>query len=483
MPCLWCKGGIEIGVKIIKINSIEVNQELFLRFGYNRDAIERYKTMYEEGKSKPIQVGIKNGGKPVLIDGFHRITACNELGKTVIDAEIIESDGKNLVELAIQANINHGVPLTKDELYYQIGKLKYEQGYSQEQIGEVFGYGQSRIAQIINDINFNTINKLLIQKYEQENINKESAYILDWLDGKTQQEIAKKYSISQPAISTRIKEFVGFIKNKWQTGQLLEEIPTLDTSEELRFDITELNLTKNLIKKELIKQKIPEWQLDINKIIIGNCLTELPKIPEQTIDLIYADPPYYRTEEEWDQFKNINDYLDFTKQWIEKCIPLFKNKYHFFINFSSEYFADLEMICRDLNLPIKSRVIWRHGNMSLGKDMQNQFGRQYDPILHIGTKNLNFPEPWGNERFDVWDFAVPQSNFEDKKEHRTQKPLELLKRIIQLATDNNSLVLDPFAGSGTTGIACRKLQRDYILIEQSKEYVDIIKNRMGINNE
>jgi len=199
--------------------------------------------MYEEGRSKPIQVGIKDGDKPVLIDGFHRITACKELGKTIIDAEIIETNGQNLIELAIRANINHGVPLTRDELYYQIGKLKYEQNYTQEQIGDIFGYTHQRVGQIITDANFCIINKLLIQKYEQENINKESAYILEFLDGKTQQEIAKNFGLSQPAISARIKEFNSFIKECWQTGYLLEEIPNIDTIDKLRFDITELNLT------------------------------------------------------------------------------------------------------------------------------------------------------------------------------------------------------------------------------------------------
>ena len=436
--------------------------------------------MYEEGKSKPIQVVQKDGEKPKLIDGFHRITACNELSKTMIDAEFVDANGKSYVELAIQANINHGVPLTKDELYCQIGKLKYEQNYTQDQLGKVFGYTQGRIAQIITDVNFNTINKLLIQKYEQENINKESAYILEYLDGKTQQEIAKKFDISQPAVSTRIKEYKDFIKNSWQTGYLLEEIPQLDTTNKLRFDITELNLTTDIIKQELLKQKISEWQLNFNKIIQGDCRTDLSKIPEHTINLIYADPPYYRTTEEWDQFKDLNEYLEFTKQWIEKCIPLLKDKYHFFINFSSEYFADLEMICRELKLPIQSRIIWIHRNMSEGKVVDNQFGRIYDPILHIGNKPLNMPIEWGSERFDVWEYAMPQSNFEDKKIHKTQKPIALLKQIIQLASDNDSLILDPFAGSGTTGMACRELNRDFILIEKNPEYINITRERMGL---
>ena len=75
------------------------------------------------------------------------------------------------------ANINHEVPLTKDELYHQIGKLKYEQNYTQEQLGKVFDYQQQRISEIISSTDFGIINKLLIQKYEQGNITKESAYI------------------------------------------------------------------------------------------------------------------------------------------------------------------------------------------------------------------------------------------------------------------------------------------------------------------
>jgi len=80
-----------------------------------------------------------------------------------------ETDGKHFVELAIQANINHGVPLTKDELYRQIGILYYKENYTQDRISNIFRYARSRIAQIVNDVNFNTINKDLIQqKKEQE---------------------------------------------------------------------------------------------------------------------------------------------------------------------------------------------------------------------------------------------------------------------------------------------------------------------------
>jgi len=218
-----------------------------------------------------------------------------------------------------------------------------------------------------------------------------------------------------------------------------------------------------------------EWDL-----LEGNCLDILPTLKEKSIDLCYADPPYYRTEEEWDQFKDINEYLSFTKEWIQKVIPLLKEEYHFFINFSSEYFADLEIICRELKLPIRSRIIWRHGNMSEGKQITNQFGRIYDPILHIGNKELNLPQKWGNERFDVWDFAIPQTNFEDKKIHKTQKPIELIKRIVELGSDNDSRILDPFAGSGTTGIVCWELNRDFTLIEQNPDFIKLIKDKRGI---
>ena len=92
----------------------------------------------------------------------------------------------------------------------------------------------------------------------------------------------------------------------------------------------------------------------------------------------------------------------------------------------------------------------------------------YEPIFYLYGKQadvLNFPpETYGETQSNVWTIATPQSNFKEGKYHPAQKPIELLERIIATGSKEGGTVLDPFAGSGTTGVAAKKLKRDFILI-------------------
>jgi len=102
----------------------------------------------------------------------------------------------------------------------------------------------------------------------------------------------------------------------------------------------------------------------------------------------------------------------------------------------------------------------------------------YEVIFFFGNKELNLPEEWGDEAFDVMEFAVPQSNFKEGKYHPTQKPLKLFERLVSLGSKAGEMVFDPFAGSGTTGIACKNLDRNCVMIEKEQQYIDVIKARI-----
>jgi len=141
--------------------------------------------------------------------------------------------------------------------------------------------------------------------------------------------------------------------------------------------------------------------------------------------------------------------------------------------------ADIEVcVLRQLNLPIQSRIIWQHKNLPLGRVVSNSFISSYDFIFHCGNHKLNFPENWGEERFDVQVFARPQSQYADTSVHETAKPLKLIQRFIELGSKDGDTVLDPFAGSGVTGEACNLIgNRQCILIEQEPNFIEVIKER------
>jgi adenine-specific DNA-methyltransferase len=227
--------------------------------------------------------------------------------------------------------------------------------------------------------------------------------------------------------------------------------------------------------------------VDITKfskqVIKGDCLVELPNIADKSIDMIYVDPPYNVGKDKWDTFEP-TEFLKFTTNWIRECLRILKPQSHFFIHFPSQKSAWLEdLILTEFSLLPASRIIWHYRNLVQGRDAKDRFLSTYQPILHysFGGKKLNFPDEWNEDRFDVWTIATPQSNFSEGKDHITQKPLELMERLVKYGSYEGEIVLDPMAGSGTTGLAALKNNRDFKLIEREQKYIDTINRRLNDN--
>lgn len=216
-------------------------------------------------------------------------------------------------------------------------------------------------------------------------------------------------------------------------------------------------------------------------ILHGDVFDMLNQIPDNSINLLATDPPYNMNKFDGDSFEQ-EAFIDFTRQWLKAVIPKMATEYHMFISFASHLFSDLEMIVRDLQLPIQSRLIWHYRNAGGKSSGKYGLSKTYEPILHIGNRVLNLPEDWDDRRFDVWTIAVPQAQYAEGKWHPTQKPLELMQRIIDFGSYPDEHVLDLFAGSGTTGVAALNLGRYVTLIENNQEYVNAIKARISTNN-
>jgi DNA modification methylase len=188
-------------------------------------------------------------------------------------------------------------------------------------------------------------------------------------------------------------------------------------------------------------------------------------------DLVITDPPYGVTDYEWDQLE--------TSKWLDVIIPHLQDEYNLFWFCSPKFSADIEMIFRIKELPVQSRIVWHRRNMAMGSAARNKFIDTWEMILHVGNRELNFPQEWSDAWFDVQTFAVPQTNFTDKKIHPTQKPEALIERLIQFGSYPGDHILDPFAGSGTTGAVCPD-DRDCTLIEKEEGYAGIIEGRLDI---
>lgn len=237
-------------------------------------------------------------------------------------------------------------------------------------------------------------------------------------------------------------------------------------------------------------------------IINGDSLAELPKLPPESIDLIFADPPYWmrtegkllRTEgtefhgcnDSWDKFASLEDYESFTLQWLNECKRLLKPSGALWVIGSMQCVYTIGAIMQRLGYWLINDIIWHKTNPTpnfMGTRLNNSHEtliwaardkRSKFTFNYKTAKALNTDNP-GKQMGSVWRFPVCAGNerlkdLEGRKIHTTQKPLKLLERVIAISSHIGDIVLDPFAGTMTTGAAAKKLGRRYIMIERDETY-------------
>ena len=205
----------------------------------------------------------------------------------------------------------------------------------------------------------------------------------------------------------------------------------------------------------------------VNKVVLGDCMEIMKGIPDNSVDFVITDPPYgiIGDKLKWDDI----ELEKFTRQWFE----LAKKKSKGFLVFWSQKYIELGYKIFNPD----RMLIWWHPNLQ--KPTNKMYLWSYDPIFFIRGKVFNGNFSRGLNA-DVKNYAIPQSNFTvDPKVHETQKPLQLLKDLVEVNTNEGDTVLDPFVGSGTTCVAAKILRRRYIGIEQQQKYVDIALGRLS----
>jgi modification methylase len=235
-----------------------------------------------------------------------------------------------------------------------------------------------------------------------------------------------------------------------------------------------------------------------NKIINGDCIEELKKIPDNSIDLIFADPPYnlqlksdlFRpnrskvdaVNDYWDKFESFRDYDEFTNSWLKECQRVIKNKGSIWVIGSYHNIFRVGYIMQNLGYWILNDIIWVKSN-PMPNFKGTRFNNAHETLIWA-TKNekskftFNYKGAKGanEDRQMRSDWLIPICSGKERvkennqKAHSTQKPSALLKRIILTTTKKGDLVLDPFLGSGTTASVAKELGRKYIGIEKDKKY-------------
>ena len=226
------------------------------------------------------------------------------------------------------------------------------------------------------------------------------------------------------------------------------------------------------------------------EVIHGDCLIEMQKIPDKSVDMILCDLPYGTTACKWDTI------IPFEPLW-EQYKRIIKDNGSIVLTASQPFTSALVMSNVKM---FKYSWVWLKSNISGNTLAKRRPMKGYEDILVFGNKTITY-KPQGlrscyikrNDKKTVWKntpkkyiqnvTGYPKNVLEFKSEkglHPTQKPVALFEYLIKTYTNEGDLVLDNCAGSGTTGVACKNLNRNYILIEKEKEYVDIINKRLSL---
>lgn len=247
-------------------------------------------------------------------------------------------------------------------------------------------------------------------------------------------------------------------------------------------------------------------------LIKGDSFILLDKIEEKSIDMIFSDPPYFLSsggiscsggkqvsvdKGEWDKALDINARLAYHREWIKKCRRILKDNGSIWISATLHSVYAIGVALEMEGFSIINNIIWQKTNPSPNLACRC-FTHSTETVIwarkqltskkkgkHTFNYKLMKEENNNKQMKDVWDFVEPEFYISsvtpksEKKEgkHPTQKPLGLLERIIKSSTNEGDLILDPFNGSGTTGIAAVSLNRKYIGIEKEQDYLELSERR------
>jgi adenine-specific DNA-methyltransferase len=248
-----------------------------------------------------------------------------------------------------------------------------------------------------------------------------------------------------------------------------------------------------------------------HKIIHGDACEALKEIPNESIDLIFADPPYNIGKNfngHLDKWATEEDYLEWCYVWLDLCVQKLKPNGSFYVMTATQFMPFFDIYLRK-KMDILSRLVWFYD--SSGMQAKKYFGSMYEPILFCVKDKNNYtfnmkdilieaktgakrklidyrksiPTIYSSEKVpgNVWEFARVRYRMEEYENHPTQKPIALLERIIKASSVQGDLVVDPFSGTFTSCFVAKKLDRSSIGIELQEDYIKIGLRRLGLAND
>lgn len=270
------------------------------------------------------------------------------------------------------------------------------------------------------------------------------------------------------------------------------------------------NIANGVFLGDTIKQV---YASETGALFLGDSLIWLKTIPDASVDLVFADPPYNIKKAEWDYFHSNNHYLEWSMEWITEVYRILRPTGTFYVCGFSEIIANLVGPCMDMFKGIKW-LIWHYKNKA---NLGNDWGRSHESILHFRKSNmytyntddvripyhghtLKYPQhpqaessqyangrkvEWtphsnGAKAKDVIEIPTTCNGMNEKTPHPTQKPEELLRRLILASSNPGDIILDPFVGSGTTAVSSEQLKRRWLGCDSNPQYLEWAIHRLSL---
>ena len=233
---------------------------------------------------------------------------------------------------------------------------------------------------------------------------------------------------------------------------------------------------------------------EINKIYNQSCIDGLKNLADESVDLIFTDPPYFQyraqnvqglknhkdveTEFDFDSYSTEEEYLNFLEEVLTECFRVAKPGAAGYMWCGDDFVSYINRMVDRVGFKFRKVIHWHKTNPFPAIYTRKMFANSMELLVHFSKGT---PKTWNHKHVnDMHNFIqAPICMGKERTKHKTQKPLKVCIPYIEISSHPGDLVLDPFIGSGSTAVAAKMLGRNYIGFEISKEFCEISEKRLA----
>lgn len=269
----------------------------------------------------------------------------------------------------------------------------------------------------------------------------------------------------------------------------------------MKYNVIISNVCNEILKCYVRKLDMEYYKNENMKLILGDCIEELKKLEEKSVNMIFADPPYKLSNDgitcqngrmvsvnkgEWDRSSGFKNDHEFNKKWLKECDRVLKDDGTIWISGTYHIIHSIAFALMEMDYYIINEIAWYKPNAAPNMGCRC-FTASHETLIWAKkskkakhTFNYSFIKEYngGKQMRSMWEISTTPKREKELGRHPTQKPKELLYRCIMSCTHEGELVLDPFCGSGTTGVVAVENKRRFIGIDTEQEFLELTKRRI-----